>query len=166
MGFKIKEESLATPQPKRTPFGPGIYQFTVTKPELKKSGESGNRFIRFCLLVDHAGFNYKLFDQIMFMDAEWAEKKYARVLQCLGVSPLEHPEQETDDQAYALADEIDGRTGVVRVRPEKDSEYCEPAHYFLPEEAENEELGAFPVKVTTAPVAVVATDENGEDIPF
>ena len=163
MGFSITEENIAKPKPKRTPFGPGIYRFTVGKAELRSS-EAGNRYLRINLLVDHEGFNFKLFDQLMFVDEDWATEKYARVLQCLGISPLEHPSQDTEEEADALKDELLGRAGTVRIRKEKDSDYCEPAWYFLEEEAELEELGPFPVKAKSA--SSLSEKEKVGDVPF
>ena len=148
MGFSITEENIAKPKPKRTPFGPGIYRFTVGKSELRTS-EAGNRYLRINLLVDHEGFNFKLFDQLMFVDEDWATEKYARVLQCLGISPLEHPSQETEEEADALKDELLGRAGTVRIRKE---------------EAELEELGPFPVKAKSA--LSLSEKEKVGDVPF
>ena len=145
MGFSITQDNIATPQPKPVRFGPGIYRFMVGKLE-KRESEAGNRYLSMEILCEHGSRHIRLRDQLMFIDEEWAGNYYSRFLQCVGIDPMEHPEQKTEEQLEALMNELVGRVGVLRARLQKDSDYCEVGRYLLEQEAAEETFGPFPEK--------------------
>ena len=166
MGFSITAEDKAVEQQVFKPFGPGYYNFKVIQ-ATPKTAKTGTRGLHIRLAAFHANREYALFDNIWFTDNEKSRKRYCRVLQCLGVDPEKHPDQDTEEQAQMLGTDLieksEVRPGSLKVIRDPDKpEYCKPGWYLLTEETKNIEYGPF----NDAAKAGKSNSESDEDIPF
>ena len=155
VNFFVTEEELkdaTSGAPRR--FGPGNYNFTVVEAALMENSSWKSSKIKLTMVAEYNGRDYKIFDDLwLSQKAKW---KYARFAKSVGLDPTKPID----------TDEMEGLSGMFRLKKQDDSNYMEPGTYYTQEEAAVEEIGPFPEKPQTGRNYKVAGADGDEDIFF
>lgn len=148
INFSATKKEVQEQKP-RARFTPGNYKFQVVSSALGESPEKKTPRIELKLLVTTPhGDQYTVIDDIYLVDnSKW---RYIQFMNCVGADPT---------NKKADTDSLPGLEGVLRMRPQKDSDYMEVGEFYHKDVAKDEKLGAFPAKTN-------GSDEANDDVPW
>ena len=147
VGFTVSDEELeqAGMGSNKSTFGPGNYKFVVTDADLGASPVKGTPRIEVKLLVEHDGYEFKMFDDVYLTEnSKW---RFIQFCKSMGLDPT--GDINTDD--------MPGKEGVLRTKREEDSKYMSVGEYYSTEQSKTEPIGPF--EIAKDPL-------NGDNVPF